>query len=674
MDLVNILLNLTVFSMPIISIIYIFLGKKLFIKTSTKKYPASSFLMFAIGLFLFGFFLELNSLSYQAFQLTRALKYLGLIFIPCFGILFISQLTKHSYSSKKVLFLILLSTLLWLLFVTNPLHHFVYERISFERVDNFSISTSVRALGYYLLLLYFAIYLIFSSLLLIRHYQREKLTQLKHGYLLLLTSMQIFWIMILFLAIGFTGIGRAVSLILLSLFLISFNAIKSDVFELEIKRWHRIFSSIQEVAFLTNKDEALICMNASAKKLYLAEKETLNTSLKDLDQAFLQKKPIKFSINGDPKWFHISKSVFDLKGDLNTYILIDFSKQYQIQEEFHHLSYHDYLTGLYNRRYFEEALKELDTPENLPLTLIIADVNGLKLINDSFGRKQGDAILKKAAKIMKNNVPKNAVVARLSGGEFMMILPQVDVFQVIEIVNTLKSKMLKEKSDSPDISISYGYESKERESQDIHDVFKQAEDDMYRHKVYESTSSKNKTVGLIMNTLYEKSNREMLHSKRVSGLCESIASEMKLSRDDINKVAAAGLMHDIGKIGIDEQILNKEGPLNFEEWQEIQKHPEIGYRILKSASEFSDLAGYVLEHHERWDGKGYPQRLKGDDISLQARIISIADAYDAMTCDRSYRKGFTKTQAIQELRRHSGTQFDPVITKIFIEKVLYLTP
>ncbi len=670
MDLSHILLNLVVFSMPIISIIYVLLGRKLFVKRINKKYTASSFLMFSISLFLFGFFLELNSLTDQAFIITRLVKYLGLSFIPCFGILFIGQLTGKPQSGKKALFLIFISALLWLLFVTDPLHHFVYHSLSFKRVEGFSISDSVRAPGYYLLMLYFAIYLIFSSILLIRQYQAEKLTQLKHGYLLLLTSMQIFWIAILFLSIGFTGIGRAVSLILLSIFLAAFNAIKSDVLELEIKRWQQIFSTMQEVALLTNKDGELICMNSKADKFYLVGQDNPPTTLKDLDRAFSQARPLKVTIDHQARWFHVSKSTFDLKGDLKTYILIDFTKQYQVQEDYYYLSSHDYLTGLYNRRYFEKALKELDRPENLPLTLIIADINGLKLINDSFGRAQGDLVLKKAAQLMKENLPKNAVLARISGGEFMMILPQIDVFEVVEIIKTLKTTVLKEKNDFSDLSISYGYETKEVEDQDIHDIFKQAEDDMYRHKVYESTSGKNKTIGLIMNTLYEKSHREMLHSKRVSSLCESIASEMKLSNDDVNQIAAAGLMHDIGKIGIAEQILNKEGSLDFEEWQEIQKHPEIGYRILKSASEFSEVARYVLEHHERWDGKGYPRRIKGDDISLQARIIGIADAYDAMTFDRSYRKGLTKNQAIQELRRHSGTQFDPVITKIFIDRVL----
>jgi putative nucleotidyltransferase with HDIG domain len=173
-----------------------------------------------------------------------------------------------------------------------------------------------------------------------------------------------------------------------------------------------------------------------------------------------------------------------------------------------------------------------------------------------------------------------------------------------------------------------------------------------------------------MNTLYEKSSREMLHSRRVSEICKSIAGEMNLNKDAINQIGAAGLMHDIGKMGIDEKILNKQGQLNFEEWQEIQRHPEIGYRILSSSNEFSELAKYVFEHHERWDGKGYPNKLAGDKISIQARIIGVADAYDAMTCDRTYRKGLSDQEAITELKRYSGIQFDPEVTQVFIEKVL----
>jgi diguanylate cyclase (GGDEF)-like protein len=351
-------------------------------------------------------------------------------------------------------------------------------------------------------------------------------------------------------------------------------------------------------------------------------------------------------------------------------IISEVSERKRAEQEIRYLSYHDYLTGLHNRRYYEEELGRLDIPANLPITLIMADVNGLKLINDSFGHAMGDELLKKSARLITAAVPEGSIVARLGGDEFIVILPQTDIFQAVEVINSLKAKTSNEKIGAFDISISFGYEIKEMEDQDIQEIYKRAEDDMYRHKLYESASIKNKTIELIMNTLYEKSSREMLHSRRVSEICKSIAIEMKLSKDAVNQIGAAGLMHDIGKMGIDEKILNKKGLLDFEEWQEIQRHPEIGYRILSSSNEFSEMSKYVYEHHERWDGKGYPKKLKREEISIQARIIGVADAYDAMTCDRTYRKGLSQTEAIFELRKNAGTQFDPEVTRVFIEKVL----
>jgi len=175
---------------------------------------------------------------------------------------------------------------------------------------------------------------------------------------------------------------------------------------------------------------------------------------------------------------------------------------------------------------------------------------------------------------------------------------------------------------------------------------------------------------LIINTLYEKSNREMLHSKRVSEICEDIATKMNFARDDVNQIRIAGLMHDIGKIGIDGKILNKPEKLNNDEWTEMKRHPEIGYRILSSVNEFSEIADYVLEHQEYWNGKGYPRGLKGEEISMQARIITVADAFDAMTSNRTYGKALSEEEATNEIRRCSGTQFDPFIARVFIEKCL----
>ncbi len=348
----------------------------------------------------------------------------------------------------------------------------------------------------------------------------------------------------------------------------------------------------------------------------------------------------------------------------------DITERKRAEEEIIYLSYHDKLTGLYNRRFYEEELKRLDIERNLPITLVMGDVNGLKLINDSFGHVMGDDLLKKIAEVIKKGCRADDIIARLGGDEFVIILPKTDVFEAEKIIKRIKNLALTEKAGTFDISVSFGYSTKNNKEEEIQKILKIAEDHMYSHKLYESLSMRSKTIDIIMNTLYEKSNREMLHSKRVSESCEAIATMLNFDKDDINQIKIAGLMHDIGKMGIDEKILNKEQGLNNDEWNEIKRHPEIGYRILSSVNEFSEIAEYVLEHQERWDGKGYPKGLKGEEISLQARIIAVADAFDAMTSERSYRRALSEEVAINELQKNSGTQFDPNLVCVFIEKVL----
>jgi putative nucleotidyltransferase with HDIG domain len=201
------------------------------------------------------------------------------------------------------------------------------------------------------------------------------------------------------------------------------------------------------------------------------------------------------------------------------------------------------------------------------------------------------------------------------------------------------------------------------------EVLKKAEDYMYKKKLFESPSMRGKTIDTIITTLHEKNPREEQHSLRVSQICENMGIILGMSEDEIRELKSVGLLHDIGKIAIDEGILNKNGKLTSEEMEEIRKHPEIGYRILSTVNELSEMADYVLAHHERWDGFGYPKGLKGDEIPKQSLIIAIADAYDAMISDRSYRKALTKEYALSELIKNAGTQFSEDYVKIFVDQV-----
>jgi len=348
----------------------------------------------------------------------------------------------------------------------------------------------------------------------------------------------------------------------------------------------------------------------------------------------------------------------------------DITERKKIENELLYLSYHDHLTGLYNRRYFETQLKKIDKQINLPISIIMCDINGLKLVNDSFGHDSGDLLLKKAATIIRNSCREGDIFARIGGDEFVILLPNTTADETVRIANRMKELASSEKVVNIELSISYGYDTKTNDKQSINEIMANAENHMYRHKLYERSSMRSKTIDLIMNTLFEKSNRELLHSNRVSAICKAIATKMNLDKDAINQLGTAGLIHDIGKIGIDEKILNKDGMLTDDEREDIEKHPEIGWRLLSSTDEFSELGQLVLTHHEKWDGRGYPNGLKGLEIPLEARILVVADSFDAMTNERTYRKGMSNEEAIIELKRCSGTHFDPDIVDVFVNQVL----
>jgi len=432
-------------------------------------------------------------------------------------------------------------------------------------------------------------------------------------------------------------------------------------------------------------DFVFLDINDSLSNMFgLERKKTVNRNVKSvlpaIDQSFIEALG-QVAITGEPLAYEnyqaksgkfYSVVAYSPKRDQFAALVYDVTDRIKREDKIKYLSYHDQLTGLYNRRFYEEELRRLDTPRDLPLTIVMSDLNGLKLINDSFGHLVGDELLKKAAGVIKRGCRAEDIVSRFGGDEFVVILPQTDAFETERLVQRIKNLAAKEKINDIDLSISFGYETKISKEQDIHDVFKIAEDHMYRHKLIESSTIRKKIINVIVNMLFEKDVKEMMHAKHVSAICSAIASEMDLTTEDKSQIKLAGLMHDIGKIGVDESILKSPDKPSKTAWKEIKRHSEIGYRILSSSTEFSEIAVFILDHHERWDGKGYPKRLRGEEIPLASRIIAIAEAFDVMTSEHEYGVRLDEKEAAREIQNGSGKQFDPEVVEVFIEKVLHL--
>lgn len=375
------------------------------------------------------------------------------------------------------------------------------------------------------------------------------------------------------------------------------------------------------------------------------------------------------NINGEAYVINVARDISERKKAEE--LLKSSEKRYRdLAEDIKYLSYHDQLTGLYNRRFYEEELKRLDTERNLPLTLIMADVNGLKLTNDAFGHLAGDKLIKEIAEIFKKNFRQDEIIARIGGDEFIILLPKIDTKEAQEIMSRVNESFRNKQLDNMILSVSFGLATKYEVNKEITEIYIEAEDQMYRTKLIESNNMKNKTIELITRTFNEKNEVEKHHAERVSELCKNTATILGLSKDEVEKFKTAGLLHDIGKAGIDEKILSKQGKLDVNEWLQIKRNPEIGYQLLKSSTEFSHISEFILAHHERWDGKGYPKGLKGEEIPFESRVIAIADAYDAMTNARIYRSPLTSKAAIEELQKNAGTQFDAELVNIFVNKVI----
>jgi len=377
---------------------------------------------------------------------------------------------------------------------------------------------------------------------------------------------------------------------------------------------------------------------------------------------------INFSmiINGENRFYEGRIYLTQIK---EIFIIIrDNTEKIKLQAKLRNMALRDSLTQIHNRRYFENKLEIYNDRPLKGFALIIFDIDGLKIVNDTLGHFTGDEMIKSAANMIKNHFTKADHLARIGGDEFGLIYKKIDYNYVQD--RLFEFDVLLEDFNTSDtiyeLSMSYGYSFNNKGKVDVNHLYKQADNKMYQRKLLKESSMRHTLVKTLMKALEERDYITEGHAHRMGETAAMIGNKINLSISSINRLKLLSKFHDIGKVGIPDKILNKPGPLNEKEWEIMKTHCEIGFRIANESAELRDIADLILKHQEKYDGSGYPLGLKEEEIPIECRIISVVDAFDAMTNDRPYRKGMSIERAIDELEEYSGTQFDPKIVEVFI--------
>lgn len=341
-------------------------------------------------------------------------------------------------------------------------------------------------------------------------------------------------------------------------------------------------------------------------------------------------------------------------------------RRIKAEERLRHMSFHDQLTGLYNRHFLAEEMNRLDTARQLPLSIIMADLNGLKMVNDTYGHAHGDEMLRAAANAIRSCCRKEDIVARWGGDEFVVLLPCTDAATAEHIGKRIATQGRTSYVGEMPVSVSLGTASKTSATQSLKQVLREAEDAMYKAKLSESGSTRSSVLNALIKALEEKSFETQTHTLHMQEVATKIGEQIRLPDSELARLMLVIKLHDIGKINIPEEMLRRNGPLTSDEWRIMQTHPEVGSRIARATEEFAHVATDILSHHERWDGKGYPQGLAGKTIPLLARITTIVDAYEVMTNGRPYKAALSGAEVVAELMACSGSQFDPELVEVML--------
>ncbi len=380
----------------------------------------------------------------------------------------------------------------------------------------------------------------------------------------------------------------------------------------------------------------------------------------------------------------------------------NYSELERLHEKVKEASITDSLTGLRNHGHFQQHLEQEAERANRyrrPLSLVMLDLDFFKSVNDKYGHQKGDQVLSGIGRLLKGELRRMDYAARYGGEEFVIVMPETTGKEACEVAERLRKKVgaVAEDVGLPQVPLaaSFGVADMPSCANDNESLVAAADSALlfakskgrdqvaYFRDLSETELGERdidglnmrlegaslKTICSLAEAVDARDSYTGQESRNMSAIAEMMAEKLNLSREQVESLSLATVLHDIGKIGIPDSVLSKKDKLSEEEVEVIQQHPQIGKRIMREAEQIQDLVSAILYHHERWDGTGYPEQLKGEEIPLMARVVGIFDAYRAMTTDRPYRKALNEKSVMEELRKGAGSQFDPQLVDLFIETI-----
>ena len=642
-------------------------------------------------IWIIAFMMEQNSASYQMKIFWNKIQYTGSIFLPVSVFLLASQYAgfKKLLRLKYAMSLSIIPIAVLFLIFTNELHHLAWVSAKLVLFDSFSMIVKEYSTAYFIFNAYSNI-LLFSGIALvlfriIKSYLKPSGANRWKNFLLI-PYLAIPWLVISIKALGFNPFPVLEEMpIIIAVCTIAIIATlnRTKVREIMPMAFETVFESMSDGLVLLDRKENVLKINPASQKIFnisvkKVDGKPVSKLLEKLDynrntDISLKNGELKVGSNG--RQFCYDSKLSEVRSDRGkplgkVVILRDITEMRKAEEDIRYLSFHDKLTGLHNRAYFDNELERLNTRRQLPLSLIVGDINGLKMINDSFGHRHGDKLIKTIADILRQCFRGDDIISRWGGDEFSIILPCTSYTESVKVMDRVYRRCEEHSTNIMPVSISMGAATKEDTSKTLKQLMKEAEDNMYQHKLTKNQSVRSSIINSLVMALQEKDYETEEHTKRMVGYAVEFGRLLNLSDSNIVELKLLATLHDIGKIAIPDHIILKPERLNKKEWEIMKKHSEIGYRIALSSSELAVIAKNILHHHEKWDGTGYPYGLVKEKIPLFSRIISVIDAYDAMTNDRPYRKAFTIKTAMDEFKKCRGSQFDPELLDIFVNQVI----